>query len=76
MTVERSIDLTRQSRTAAERQASAIVAYWAERGHDVYAEVSTLPFDDSRRYRQSIVRTDMINGLPRALAYGKARGVR
>lgn len=76
MTVDRSIDLTNQSRSLAEHQAVAIVEYWAERGHDVYAEVSTLPFDHSRRYRHSIVRTDMINGLPRALAHAKSRGAR
>ena len=61
-----------------ERLAEAIRLYWAERGHHVETDLMNLSFDRARCLWG--VRTDMINGWPRAAlrdsstALARARG--
>jgi hypothetical protein len=57
-------------REAAERQADAIVSYWASLGYTVTATVREKPFCAQSRCRPCEVITDLVNGLPRGFRAG------
>lgn len=66
------------SRAQAEEEARKLMAYWAARGGIVHATVVATPIalDPSWKERERIaysVRSDMVNGLPRAWAPGAER---
>lgn len=58
--------LSAEAKERAHRAAAVIVEYWARRGYEVKATVHELKFQSNTRHRPYEVRTDMINGYPRA----------
>ena len=54
------------SREGAETLKAKIEAYWRERGHNVMIALHNVGFHPAIRAARFDVRSDMVNGLPRA----------
>lgn len=54
------------SRSGAQELKAKIEAYWAERGHKVQIMLHNVGFHPAIRAARFDVRSDMINGMPRA----------
>lgn len=51
---------------------AAIEAYWRARGHEVMVGLAATGFDPAVRAARFDVRSDLVNGLPRAVRREKA----
>jgi hypothetical protein len=56
--------LTADAKLWARREAEEIVAYWAARGYVVEAWVEEGPWNQTHRFREQYVRSNLVNGLP------------
>ncbi len=54
------------SRDGAQALKDKIEAYWRERGHDVMIALHNVGFHPAIRAARFDVRSDMVNGMPRA----------
>lgn len=59
------------SRNGAHELKAKIEAYWAERGHKVQVMLHNVGFHPAIRAARFDVRSDMINGMPRAVVASK-----
>ena len=59
-----SFELTVDAKRWAQREADGIVAYWAARGYVVEAWVEEGDWNQSQRFREQYVRSNLVNGLP------------
>jgi hypothetical protein len=63
-------------RERAERQATAIVNFWADRGYSVCAIVRAGPFCPRSGCKPCIVETDLVDGLPRDFRVSRVERLR
>jgi hypothetical protein len=60
------------SRDGASALKAKIEAYWRERGHNVMISLQNVGFHPAIRAARYDVRSDMVNGMPRAAGRKKA----